>query len=275
MNSATKLFVKFLDSIDKLGSSASIHLTRITGKAAVPIHPKHLLDQDPFFQKVLQSEDVVLDVGCGNGMNTLKSAKYVKTIVGFDLNLDEVKKAKTLSKIERLKNVEFILSDAETFCPFVENTFNKILLIDVLEHLNNRNRLLRSLSRLLKRKGILILSIPNRDTRWKRVKRDAGLSSFAASDHKIEYDKESLSEELSTSGWRILEINPIVVDTPLAGIMDAIGGISLRIYSVWQKWKMERCLETPDETTGWRIIAVPKPADRVNPTTSRKDRSSF
>lgn len=209
---------------------------------------------------------MVLDVGCGNGMNILKSVRSVRFAVGFDLNLDEVKKAKTLSKIKGLDKVDFILSDAETCCPFVEKTFDKILLIDVLEHLNNRAGLLRTLSRVLKQDGKLILSIPNRDTRWKRIKRDAGLSSLAASDHKIEYDQASLTEELSTSGWRILEINPIVVDTPLAGIIDIVGAFSLSIYGIWQKWKTEKCVKNPEETTGWRALAILNPIDRAYST---------
>ncbi len=190
-------------------------------------------------------------------MNTLKSARFVEFAVGFDLDLGELRKAKSLSKIKGSKNLDFVLSDAETYCPFVEGVFDEILLIDVLEHLNNRIELLRSLSKLLKRDGMLVLSIPNRDTKWKRMKRDAGIYYFAASDHKIEYDQTSLAEELSASGWRILEISPVVVDTPLAGIMDVAGAFSLSVYGIWQNWKRERCMEIPDETTGWRILAVP------------------
>ena len=89
------------------------------------------------------------------------------------------------------------------------------------------------------------------------MKIDAGISPFAASDHKIEYDQASLTEELSASGWRMLETSPVVVDTPLAGIMDVIGGFSLTIYGIWQRWKAERCMEIPQETTGWRILAIP------------------
>ena len=261
MNQAAKFLVRLLDYLDKLGSSASIHLTKIAGKSPVPIHPKHLLSSDLYFQGVLGEEDMILDVGCGNGMNTLKSARFVGFAVGFDLDLGEVQKAKTLSKLERLENADFVLSDAEVACPFAEEAFDKILLIDVLEHLNNRVGLLRSLSRLLKNGGKLVLSIPNRDTRWKKLKRDAGLSSFAASDHKIEYDQTSLNKELSASDWRILKIDPVVVDTPLAGIMDVVGAFSLSLYNVWQRWKADKCLEMPGETTGWRILAIPNKSD--------------
>ena len=257
MDPATRLLVKLLDYLDKQGSSASIRLTKITGKSPVPIHPKHLISQDPYFQGVIAEGDVLLDVGCGNGMNTLKSARSAGFAVGFDLNSVEVQRANFLSKSEGIRNVDFVISDAETSCPFVEESFNRILLIDVLEHLENRAELLRSLSLLLKKDGKLILSIPNKNTQWKRMKRDAGLSSLAASDHKIEYDRASLARELSTSGWRILEISPIVVDTPFAGIMDLVGAFSLSIYGVFQRWKIERCLEAPEETTGWRILAIP------------------
>ncbi len=256
MNLAARLFISLLDQLDKLGASGSIRLTRITGKSPLPIHPKHLLSQDPYFQELLRQEDILLDVGCGNGMNTLKSARSVAFAVGFDIDLDEIRKGKTISKMQRTENVDFVLSDAETCCPFVEDAFDKILLIDVLEHLNNRAGVLTYLSRLLRKHGKLVLSIPNRDTHWKRMKRDAGLSALAASDHKIEYDQASLTEELSASGWRIMEVGPIVVDTPFAGIMDVVGAFSLSVYEEWQRWKRDRCRETPEETTGWRVLAI-------------------
>jgi len=257
VNWALRPLIRVLDRLDKLGSSGSIHLTKITGKSPVPIHPKHLVGIEPYFKRELEEGEVILDVGCGNGMNLLKAAQFVKFAVGFDLDLDQLQKGRSLIRLKELGNVEFVFADAEMPPPFTDRVFDKILLVDVLEHLNNRTHLLRALSMLLKKDGMLILSIPNRDTRWKRMKRAAGLSSFAASDHKIEYDKASMERELETAGWEILSIEPVVIDTPWAGIMDLIGAISLSIYRLWQEWKSKKVKETPEETTGWRVTAVP------------------
>jgi hypothetical protein len=48
---------------------------------------------------------------------------------------------------------------------------------------------------------------------------------------------------------------PVALDTPLAGLIDVIGGFSLSIYAKLLKWKQEYALRHPQETVSFKIVA--------------------
>ena len=50
-------------------------------------------------------------------------------------------------------------------------------------------------------------------------------------------------------------IEPIVYDTPWAGLIDVIGGLSLTIYRRLSVWKRNAALRHPEESTGFRVVA--------------------
>jgi len=51
------------------------------------LHPKHcLMDYHKFFVDNINSNDIVLDIGCGNGALTYDIAKKAKKVIGIDLN---------------------------------------------------------------------------------------------------------------------------------------------------------------------------------------------
>ena len=233
-----------------------MYLTRLTGKSREAIHPKHLIEADDFwYLKYLDKNDFVLDIGCANGQHTLKVAKKVKKIIGFDINRKELSKAEREMQRRKIKNVEFFEDSAEKNLKFKSRTFDKVLLLDVLEHINNQNLLISEIWRVLKNSGGLILAVPNKNTSWKRLQRSVGLDYFADPDHKREYSESEIKEILLERKFKILKIDPVVLDTPLAPIFAFIGGFSLAIYSKLQNWKRKKALENPSESTGFEIVA--------------------
>jgi len=50
-------------------------------------------------------------------------------------------------------------------------------------------------------------------------------------------------------------VMPVVLDTPWAGMIDVIGGVSLSLYARLSRWKREAALRRPDESTGFRVLA--------------------
>jgi hypothetical protein len=50
-------------------------------------------------------------------------------------------------------------------------------------------------------------------------------------------------------------LEPVVYDTPWAGLIDAVGGLSLGIYARLARWKRRRALAEPGESTGFRALA--------------------
>jgi hypothetical protein len=75
-------------------------------------------------------------------------------------------------------------------------------------------------------------------------------------DHQIEYSREEFLAELRAGGFEpIGALEPVVLDTPWAGGIDAVGGLSLGVYGRLSRWKREVALRRPGERTCFRVIA--------------------
>ena len=83
----------------------------------------------------------------------------------------------------------------------------------------------------------------------------AGLFWYSDPDHKIEYTPKTLREELERNGFEIISgMMPIVYDTPWAGLIDLVGGISLRVYQRLAQWKRNAARRHPEESVGFRVV---------------------
>lgn len=114
----------------------------------------------------------VLDVGCGIG----DFLEYRKNSAGLDINPHNVEFCKQ-------KNLEAYLIEKEKF-PFPDQSFDSVILDNVLEHLTNPQPTLSEIYRVLKQNGRLVVAVP-------------GKKGYQAdSDHKIFYDEEKLIQEV-------------------------------------------------------------------------------
>lgn len=50
-------------------------------------------------------------------------------------------------------------------------------------------------------------------------------------------------------------VMPVVLDTPWAGAIDALGGLSLGLYDRLSRWKRDAAVRRPEERTGFRVVA--------------------
>ncbi len=250
-----KIIILLIKQINWLGSGLSIRLVKWTGKSSQFIHPKHLIDQSPDWLKFFSKNDVVLDIGCHNGQRDFKLAPKVQKIIAFDYDPKFLNQAIDWQSKEKIDNIDFLKISAEEILPFSNNSFDKILFLDVLEHLYNRDQILRECYRILKPGGKMILAIPNTQTSWKKFQKSAGLNFYSDPDHKIEYSKEEIILEHQKAGFEVLEVNPVGYDFPLTGFIDLIGGISLSLYrNLWQ-WKINKVIKNPSDTIGFMVIS--------------------
>lgn len=255
MKRIQKWTVIFLKKTEIL-SAVAVRLTKITKKSKNPIHPKHLLDKKPWFIKFLDKNDILLDLGCHNGQNTIKSSRFVKKAIGIELDEKALDLARLSLKRGKIKNVSFKSANLENKLDFGNNSFSKILFLDVLEHLNNRHRILREIHRILKSNGLLILGVPNNQTSWKRLQRSAGICSFSDPDHKIEFSQNSIRKLLEKTEFEIIYIGYGKYDTPFKGIVDVIGAISLQLYKQITLWRTKKVIKRPQEASGFEIAAI-------------------
>lgn len=253
VNPAKKIYVILLKKID-LGSAIAVRLTKYTGKSKEFVHPKHFITQTPWFIKNIEKSDKVLDLGSGNGQNAIKAAKFAERVVGIEYDSDLIEIARNTAKLKKNQRIKFIKGNLEKKLPFKNNSFNKIMFLDVLEHLKKRNQILEEARRVLKSGGEMMVGVPSRHTSWKKMQRSAGICSFSDPDHQIEFSESSIKKLLTNHKFKITEFGYGKYDTPLRGFYDVIGGISTYFYKRITQWREEKSKQFPQEASGFEIV---------------------
>lgn len=115
----------------------------------------------------LADGDTVLDLGCGEGRHVISA--YVEANVhsiGVDLALDDLRT--TQEKFQAFAEPEntaksFGLASANALeLPFADDTFDKVICSEVLEHIPDYAGALREIERVLKPGGLFCASVPRR-----------------------------------------------------------------------------------------------------------------
>ncbi len=112
---------------------------------------------DLSIQKVLaclQPDSQVLEIGCGTGIIALGVAPHVNRVVATDICPEMVETAQAKAANLSLRNVEFHVADGYAQ-PFVSESFDAVLVFNVLHVVREPKLLLREANRLLKPAGYL------------------------------------------------------------------------------------------------------------------------
>jgi 2-polyprenyl-3-methyl-5-hydroxy-6-metoxy-1,4-benzoquinol methylase len=163
-------------------------------------HPKHeIIDYSQYFLDNIDPTDTVIDIGCGNGMNAARIASKAKSVTGIDISRNSIEYAKEHSYGD---NLEFIHGDATTYA-FVEK-YDKAILSNVLEHIDDRVTFLQKVSKLADE---ILIRVPLITRDWLAVyKQQQGYEYRLDTTHFIEYTEGSLRKELETAGLKAGEM---------------------------------------------------------------------
>lgn len=108
-------------------------------------------------KQIANSEPVVLDMGCGDGRLTpIWHELTCGTTYGIDLSPEAIKRA-----AERYPFINYSEQDA-TATSYNDSMFDIIICQEVIEHIEQQERLVSEISRILKPGGYLVLTTPNK-----------------------------------------------------------------------------------------------------------------
>ena len=110
----------------------------------------------PDWIKKIQSNTILLDVGCANGRSTFPFAEKEIDILGFDISKKLVKQAqKKYLSLNPPAKISFFVADASTF-PIKSNVLDSIIVHGVLHHLPDPAESCKEIYRVLKSGGIYL-----------------------------------------------------------------------------------------------------------------------
>jgi|YNPBryantNP2012_1023418.scaffolds.fasta_scaffold14771_2 ubiquinone/menaquinone biosynthesis C-methylase UbiE len=102
---------------------------------------------------------LVLDAGCGAGQGSAYlSRSGARYVVGIDVSSEAIVYAR---RTFPQNNLTFVVMDA-LYLGFPDHTFDLVTSIEVIEHLSEPDRYVAEIRRVLRDRGILVLSTPNK-----------------------------------------------------------------------------------------------------------------
>lgn len=131
----------------------------------------------------------ILDVGCGTGI-TMRLLRNYGVTYGIDVSEE------ALYFCRKRGHQRLTKGDANEI-PFNDNCFDGITAVDLLEHLENEEKIVEEFYRVLKKNGLLLISVPAFKFLWSE--------HDLAAEHKRRYTLEEI-EYLIKKRFSILKI---------------------------------------------------------------------
>lgn len=103
----------------------------------------------------------ILDAGCGYGIYSIILAEKGYTIDSLDIEEERINELNSMK--EQYKKIDSKIKTAVGTLldlPYENETFNIVVCSEVIEHIENDDRAFSELSRILRKGGLLILSVP-------------------------------------------------------------------------------------------------------------------
>ncbi|MBI9079577.1 MAG: class I SAM-dependent methyltransferase [Pseudodesulfovibrio sp.] len=123
-----------------------------------PSLKKHFID---ILARHLSAEETVLDIGCGCGTFTPFISPICDQYVGMDISSDLLLSCRGVARDYDLNNVTLTNGSADCL-PFASNSFDKLVVVDVIHHIYNLEAAIHEFRRVLKPGGRALVFEPNK-----------------------------------------------------------------------------------------------------------------
>ena len=249
--------LKFLGHINGMLQRLAPVLVATTNRNLGKVHPAELLEEEgqDWFESHLDKSAKVLAVGVEPGKRIVKTATLVDHVFGIDVDHRSLYISNFLARWEEKKNVN-LMAAKSGLLPFAENSMDHLLVFEAMKKMRNPMPFLGEAKRVLKKNGKLLIAISNSETPWKNLQKSLGLNLETKNNGKIEYTKKEIVELAGKYGFELYKSEPSNIDTPLAPLMDAVGGVSISIYKKLCHWKRGQALKKPEGSSEFRMVFI-------------------
>jgi len=144
-----------------------------------------------------------LDLGCGDGGNLVWLKNHLSELYGSDYNLLRLLRAAHIEGVTKL-----FLADVTDY-PVRDNSFDVIFFNHVLEHIQDDEKALSEVYRILVPGGFVILGVPNEGAFFWLIAYKLQPKSLDTTDHVHFYTTKSLVAKCLKAGFVIQDVHPI------------------------------------------------------------------
>ncbi len=188
---------------EQVGGSVLARLVTALSKFSVYVKQKLILVS---VGKKDGSKVSILDVGCGSGgfLSKLDTGKFIKT--GIEINPEGA----ALCRKNGLEVYDLTILDID----FGGRVFDVVTMWHVLEHVPNPVEVLKKISTILSRNGVLVFEVPNTDSFGFQYGK-ADWFHLDSPRHLVLYSKKSATKLCELAGFTITRIQSSIFDYPL------------------------------------------------------------
>lgn len=121
---------------------------------------QYLEEQNSKIEDIVNSirfnqDDHVIDLGCGTGFLFDQIGQKIKILVGIDLSINSLKEAK--KRLKKSSNIALVRADADNI-PFLNQIFDKIVAISLLQNMPNNLKTLGEMKRIAKSETVFAIT---------------------------------------------------------------------------------------------------------------------
>jgi SAM-dependent methyltransferase len=167
-----------------------------------------------WFQGLKANNLHVLDLGSATGGNTLHIASLGHSVTSVEYSDIGI-------QIQITKGIEVVWADARKL-PFEEDSFDVVICLDVLEHIEEDFLVIAEIYRVLRKGGRFLISVPEDPKLWS--------SHDVSVNHIRRYTRIGLLELVKTTNFKVINLwNTLFLLRPIVAITRKVGnGSSLK-----------------------------------------------
>ena len=114
----------------------------------------------PWLNKIDYNGKKVLDVGCNTGILLIPLLEKGVDAIGVDISKSDIRKAQKKLQAKGFSSSLVLIADAKKL-PFKNDSFDIVLLSDILEHVSEPELVAKETCRVVKQNGNIYATVPN------------------------------------------------------------------------------------------------------------------